>query len=299
MIGRRATKDATFPALLAVSSNLKQRPRRANRVSIVYIKEIMSGNEESSKVDAPKVSLETGEPLGERMDLPQGLILPDDFESNPGRYEIWSIRVPVNFDAEQMLHKQKLTFTTKNGVANSKLSCMLTDKSSENDASAGKHQALVETEDTECSSMRILTKCKSRRSSENDEEENTAAEFKPTLHFDREFHLVGDPNVVEDVLVKSNLKLDTELAPSLEKVQESNLDTKGYPWRVPYTVVPQATNLKRKWTPPGSNSSIAKARLVSTAIKIQDEVKTTTKTKAQKDKSKSKHKHRKEKKHKS
>ena len=200
---------------------------------------------------------------------PPSFDLPSDYEDNPSDYELWAMRVPIDFDMS-LLNGQ--TFPMKDlekiqNMAETVLTSFHIDDNDDDSADGrlrvgsnenGPVYNLSLAQPNESQSFRILTsKEKGGKRSDsdsnddesddddsNDDEENEKKQMIPIpVEFSRNLNLVE--------MTHSKVK-DLDVAPSMDRAPKVNLVKEKM--RIPYVKIDQKTGLKKRWNVFGSNA---------------------------------------------
>jgi len=222
---------------------------------------------------------EGGEPIGPCLS-PSTFTLP--VSSSNKRYELWSIRVPVDCNVQDIFHGKTLSLTQhrsgSGGHAYDKVVCTMSNDD-------GEVYALIQGEEAECHSYRILSKVTDANNQDDEEdsslveEENKEKEeekknrMKPLYKFDRHLNFMQDTCIVQEMLILPQHQVDMKYAPSAELAPEPHTTIavagekqhggkvktpqQQQSFRAAYASVSQKSNLKRRWNPPGGSSAVA------------------------------------------
>eukprot|EP00977_Amphora_coffeiformis_P022442 scaffold10861_cov180-Amphora_coffeaeformis.AAC.29 len=152
--------------------------------------------------------------------------LPKDFERNPDRYELWTLRLPtdVPLDALEGVKVNPQTDSVEI-ESNDKRYQMMWGNSVENE------------------SFRLLASSKNVKDDSDDDDSEKSDDEKQTFLYPITRPFTRHINIME-----SSEKMDErKLAPTQEEAPKA-ID----PLRIPYVPVAQRTNLRRRWQMPGS-----------------------------------------------
>uniref|UniRef100_A0A6U3TEY9 Uncharacterized protein n=1 Tax=Ditylum brightwellii TaxID=49249 RepID=A0A6U3TEY9_9STRA len=198
----------------------------------------------------------------ERLVDPPTFQLPDDFQSNKSRYELWAVRVPVQFNAAN-LDGVKLYLNpgvlkgdaTTGGVGAGASATSLLSSFSVN----GKPHGLVLGHPSESDSFRLLAPS-SEKGNDNDDEDEGQKLLRTVPHpFDKHVNLLD---------ITGHDLAETDLAPSEEKAPDPKEN--GVNIRLAYSHKPQAQGLKRRWTQPGTGAIPSSSMAGNKKLKTND-----------------------------
>lgn len=187
--------------------------------------------------------------------------LPSDYHENPSDYELWSLRVPIDFDISQlncqMIHIQNLENSTKSkksGVKHSAIGpeAILTSFQIESNIEDDLPRTynLSQCQQNETQSFRIL-RSKKQKGNDDDEVSSRSIDGHGKEMIPMPITFTKNLTIVETT--HSNVT-ELELAPSIYKAPKVDLEKEKR--RIPYISIDQKSGLKKRWNVFGSNASL-------------------------------------------
>ena len=223
---------------------------------------------------------ETDESL---LEVPPTFQLPNDFESNRKRYELWSVRVPVHFDMNCLDNvelsiaspqkQQQQQNSEKRGITSS-VGQNISEFQVNNTMHAITSGHLMESEHFRILHPKQTMKDESDNDDSDDDDDGSkkkkedSSSFVMTpipFVFDKQIHIAEIPSYGET---------ETDIAPSTECAIKPDVSK----MRIAYSDIPQATGLKRRWNPIGFNAKVSSSLYQKTLQQQQKQQQKTVKT---------------------
>ena len=198
------------------------------------------------------------------LEAPPTFQLPNDFESNRKRYELWSVSVPVNFDMK-CLDNVELSIASPQKRQNNENK----QQQSRGGTSVGQHISEFQVHNTmhaitsghliESEHFRMLhpKQTMKNESSDDDDDSDDSSSSKNKKDSSSSFVMTPIPFVFDKQIHISEIpsygETETDIAPSTEGAVKPDVSK----MRIAYSDIPQATGLKRRWNPIGFNAKVS------------------------------------------